>query len=139
MAGGQWMKYTVNIASSGTYSFVTRVASASSGNTFRFKVDGIDRTGSMYIPNTGAGDVYQFVAMDDMWLDAGRHVVRLVVDGTGPSKGNFDYFTINQYFPPQFCDPEWWEIQECQNGGGSWDYAICGCTYSCLEWQCQVY
>lgn len=139
MAGGQWMKYTVNIASSGTYSFVTRVASASSGNTFRFEVDGIDRTGSMYIPNTGAGDVYQFVAMDDIWLDAGRHVVRLVVDGTGPSKGNFDYFTINQYFSPQFCDPEWWEIQECQNGGGSWDYAICGCTYGCLEWQCQVY
>jgi Carbohydrate binding module (family 6) len=139
MAGGQWMKYTVNIVSSGTYSFVTRVASASGGNTFRFEVDGIDRTGSLYIPNTGSGDLYQFVAMDDIWLDAGQHVVRLVVDGTGPAKGNFDYFTINPYFPPQFCDPEWWELDECRNGGGSWDYSICACQYGCIMRACEAY
>jgi hypothetical protein len=139
MAGGQWMKYTVNIASSGTYSFVARVASTSGGNTFRFEVDGTDRTGSLYIPNTGSGDVYQFVAIDDIWLAAGQHVVRLVVDGTGSWKANFDYFTINPYFPPQFCDPEWWEIDECRNGGGSWDYSICGCQYGCITRACELY
>jgi len=82
-------------------------------------------------------NVYQFATINDIWLDAGRHVFRVVVDGSGMGKGNFDYFTINQYFPPQFCDPEWWELEECRNGGGSWDYSICGCTYGCINRVCK--
>jgi hypothetical protein len=138
-SGGQWMNYTVNIASSGTYTFEARVASAYSGGTFHVEVDGLDRTGPVSIPNTGSGNVYQFATINDIWLDAGRHVFRVVVDGTGMGKGNFDYFTINQYFPPQFCDPEWWELEECRNGGGSWDYSICGCQYGCITRQCEIY
>lgn len=128
-AGGQWMAYTVNVASTGSYTFEARVASPYAGNTFHVEVDGVDRTGPLYIPNTGSGDVYQFVTVNDIWLDAGQRVIRVVIDGTGQDKGNFDYFTINPYFPPQFCNPEWWEIQNCQNSGGSWDYALCGCNY----------
>lgn len=139
-AGGQWMNYTTNVASSGSYSFTARVASANGGNTFHFEVDGVDRTGPLYIPNTGSADAYQFVTIDDIWLDAGQRVVRVVVDGTGDGKGNFDYFTINPYFPPQVCNPEPWEIQDCQNSGGSWDYGLCGCQYyGCYNRWCEVY
>jgi hypothetical protein len=77
--------------------------------------------------------------MNDIWFDAGQHVFRVVIDGSGAGKGNFDYFTINPYFPPQFCNPEWWELEECRNGGGSWDYSICGCTYGCITRQCEIY
>ena len=139
-AGGQWMNYTVNVASTGSYTFETRVASWSSWNTFHVEVDGVDRTGPIYIPNTGSGDVYQFVTVNDIWLDAGQRVIRVVIDGSGSGKGNFDYFTINPYFPPQFCNPEWWEIQDCQNAGGSWDYGSCACNYWCLSGGiCQMY
>jgi Carbohydrate binding module (family 6) len=140
MAGGQWMKYTVNVASSGSYSFMTRAGSLSNGNTFRFEVDGIDRTGPISIPYTGSAAVYDFVSVNDIWLDAGQHVIRLVVDGSGQALGNFDYITINPYYPPQFCNPEWWQIQDCQNGGGSWDYGLCGCQYyGCYNQWCNVY
>ena len=111
------MNYTVNVASTGSYSFETRVASSGSWNTFHVEIDGVDRTGPIYIPNTGSGDAYQFVTVNDIWLDAGQRVIRVVIDGSGAGKGNFDYFTINPYFPPQFCNPEWWEIQDCQNAG----------------------
>lgn len=65
------------------------------------EVDGIDRTGPISIPNTGSGSAFQFVTVNDIWFDAGKHVFRVVIDGSGGGKGNFDYFTINPYFPPQ--------------------------------------
>jgi hypothetical protein len=134
------MNYTVNIVSTGSYSFEARVASPYSGNTFHVEVDGVDRTGPIYIPNTGSGDAYQFVVVNDIWLDAGQRIIRVVTDGAGSGKGNFDYFTINPYYPPQFCDPAWWELQDCQNGGGSWDYGLCACNYGCLNGGiCEVY
>lgn len=140
-AGGQWMNYTANISSAGTYTFEARVASPFSGGTFHVEVDGMDRTGPISIPNTGSEDVYQFVTVNDIWFGAGQHVFRVVIDGSGEGKGNFDYFTINPYFPPQFCDPEWWELDECRNGGGSWDYSICACQYGCItqQRQCELY
>lgn len=137
-AGGQWMNYTVNVGFTGSYSFEARVASLYGGNTFHVEVDGVDRTGSISIPNTGSGDVYQFITVNDIWLDAGQRVVRVVTDGAGSGKGNFDYFTINPYYPPQFCDPQWWELQECQNGGGYWDYGLCTCHYQCQFGICEA-
>lgn len=127
--GGQWMSYTVNVSSSGSYSFTARVASPYSGNTFHFEVDGVDVTGPIYIPNTGSWNSYQFVNVDNIWIDAGQPVISLVVDGSGPDKGNFDSFSISPYVPPPICDPEWWEINNCQMSGGYWDYSLCQCNY----------
>ena len=64
------MNYTVNISSAGTYTFEARVASPFSGGTFHVEVDGIDRTGPVSIPNTGSGSAFQFVTVNDIWLDA---------------------------------------------------------------------
>ena len=134
------MVRNVNVTSSGSYSFMTRAGSLSNGNTFRFEVDGIDRTGPISIPYTGSAAVYDFTTVNDIWLDAGQHVFRVVVDGSGQDLGNFDYFTINPYYPPQVCNPEQWEIQDCENGGGSWDYGLCGCQYyGCYNRWCEVY
>ncbi|HKR61671.1 MAG TPA: carbohydrate-binding protein, partial [Pyrinomonadaceae bacterium] len=138
--GGQWMSYTVNVASSGYYTFTARVASASTWNTFHVEVNGVDVTGPVYIPNTGSGEIYQFVSVNNIPLEGGQRTLSVVIDGSGPDKGNFDYFTIDPYYPPQICDPEWWEIQDCQNSGGSWDYGLCGCVYyGCYNRQCEVY
>lgn len=132
--GGQWMNYTVNINSSGSYTFAARVASPSGGNTFHFEVDGVDKTGPIYIPATGSWEAFQFVTVDDVWLDAGEHIMRLVIDGAGQHFGNFDYFSISPYSPPTYCSPEWWEIQNCQNSGGYWDYGLCYCNYGPIHY-----
>jgi hypothetical protein len=138
--GGEWMSYTVNVSASGYYTFTARVASANNSNTFHLEVDGVDVTGPIYIPNTGSGNTYQFVSVDNIPLEGGQRTLSVVVDGAGPDKGNFDYFTVDPYYPPQYCNPEWWEIQDCQNSGGSWDYGLCGCAYyGCYNHQCEVY
>jgi len=94
------MSYTVNLASSGNYTFTARVASPNSWNTFHLEVDGADITGPIYIPNTGSGDTYQFVGFDNIPLVAGQRTLSVVIEGSGAGKGNFDYFTIEPYFPP---------------------------------------
>lgn len=127
--GGQWMNYTVNISSSGSYTFEARVASPYDWNSFHVQVDGVNRTGSLYIPNTGSWDAYQFVTLDDIWLDAGQHVVTLVAEGDANAKANFDYFRFNPYIAPPTCDPSWWETRDCQYYGGWWDFDQCACQY----------
>jgi hypothetical protein len=128
-AGEQWMTYTVDVTSSGSYTFEAGIASTGSWNTFHVEVDGVDVTGPIGIPNTGSGEAFQPVTFENIWLEAGRHIVTIEVDGSGPNKGNFDYFSFNPYVPPWVCDPPWWEINQCQSGGGSWDYGMCACNY----------
>lgn len=127
--GGQWMNYTVNISSSGSYTFDTSVASSVGGGTFHFEVDGIDKTGPIGIPYTGSNSAFQSVVVDDIYLDAGQHTVKLVVDGSGQNVASFDSFTVNPYIAPEVCNPPYWEIQDCQISGGYWDNYFCQCNY----------
>lgn len=127
--GGQWMNYTVNISSSRSYTFDTSVASSAGGGTFHFEVDGVDKTGPISIPYTGSDSTFQSVVVDDIYLDAGQHSVRLVVEGTGQNVASFDSFTVNPYIVPEVCDPPYWEIENCQWSGGYWDNYFCQCNY----------
>lgn len=131
-SGGQWMNYTVNIAQTRSYTFEARVSSVNSGNTFHVEVDGVDKTGPILIPNTGAANVFNFVSVEDIFLDAGQRMIRLVVDGSGANKGNFDYFTISPYDPVVYCNPDYWELESCHMTGGYWDYDLCACNYGPL-------
>lgn len=127
-SGGQWMNYTVNISSTGSYSFDTRVAS-SVGGTFHFEVDGVDKTGSLVIPNTGSSSAFQSVIIDDIYLDAGQHTVRLVIEGSGENVASFDNFSVNPYLVPETCNPQYGEIENCNWNGGYWDNYFCQCNY----------
>lgn len=127
--GGEWLKYTVQIDTSGSYSFTTRVASPSGGQAFHFEVDGVNKTGPIFIPATGSWGSFRFVTVDDVWLDAGQRTVRLVIDGSGQNVGNFDHFTIDPYTAPELCQPTSTELQTCRNFGGFWDYSSCVCNY----------
>lgn len=123
------MNYTVNISSSRTYTFDTRVASSVGGGTFHFEVDGVNITRPIGIPNTGSDSAFQSVVIDDIYLNAGQHSIRLVVEGAGRNVASFDSFTVNPYIVPEVCDPPYWEIQSCQNSGGYWDSYFCQCNY----------
>lgn len=128
--GGEWMNYTVNIAASQTYTISARVASPYYGNTFHVEVDGVNKTGPIAIPYTGSGDTYQFVSVDNIWLDAGAHMMTVVVDSYGQSAGNFDYFAINPYYTPPSCHPTSAQLGACRHIGGIWDYDACYCDSS---------
>ena len=127
--GGQWMNYTVNIATTGTYTIAANVASASGGNTFHVELDGVDKTGAIAIPNTGSFNAYQVVSINNISLPAGQHMLTLVIDGSLQVAGNFDYLSINPYQAPPACNPSSAMINACFRHGGDWDYDLCQCVY----------
>lgn len=97
VVGGEWLKYTVDVKTAGTYSLDVRVASSGNGGTFHVEVNGVDVTGSMTVPNTGAWQTWKTITKTGVVLAAGEQVIRFVMDSngaSGTSVGNFNWFTI---------------------------------------------
>jgi endonuclease/exonuclease/phosphatase family metal-dependent hydrolase len=93
--GGEWLRYTVNVTSSGQYTAVVRVASLGTGGTFHIAFDGVDQTGQMRVPNTGGWGTYQDVSAA-VTLEAGVHVMHLVFDSNGSGAvGNFNWLRFD--------------------------------------------
>ena len=77
-AGGEWMKYTIDVRASGRYTLLLRLASDFSSGAMRVEIDGIDLTGRIAIPETGGEQDWTTIARTGLELTAGRHVMRVV-------------------------------------------------------------
>lgn len=93
---GEWLEYTVQVASTGTYTFEARVASLGAGGTFHLEEDGRDLTGPLAMPDTGAWQQYTPVRKEGVTLEAGTRVLRLVLDSPGVNAfmGNINSFQL---------------------------------------------
>jgi predicted Rdx family selenoprotein len=104
VAVGEWLKYTVSVAATASYTFEARVASPGTGGTFHVEIDGVDATGALAVPNTGGWQTWRSVLLGGIPLTAGSHVMRVVIDTNGPLGyfGNLNYF---RWTPPGFNNP----------------------------------
>ncbi|MBP7570882.1 MAG: carbohydrate-binding protein [Acidobacteria bacterium] len=95
IAAGEWLKYSVNAASAGTYRFDARVASPGVGGTFHLEANGVDVTGPMTIPDTGGWQSWRTVSANVV-LAAGPQVLRVVFDRNGASgaAGNLNFIRL---------------------------------------------
>lgn len=93
---GEWLQYTVNVGTAGSYDLEFRVASSGSGGTFHLEVNGTNVTGSVTVPNTGGWQTWATVKKAGVTLPAGTQTWRLVLDTNGPSGGvgNFNYINV---------------------------------------------
>ena len=93
---GEWLNYTVTVASAGNYDLDFRVASGGSGGTFHVEVNGVDKTGPITVPNTGGWQTWVTVRRSAVALPAGTQVWRLVMDTNGATTavGNFNSITV---------------------------------------------
>lgn len=101
---GEWLLYTVNVATSGTYTVGASLGSPAAGGSIHIEVDGVDKIGPMAVPNTGGWGSYQTITKSGVQLSAGPHTIRLVLD-TNSGNGyvaNFDFlnFTLATSPPP---------------------------------------
>nr|WP_330217428.1 PKD domain-containing protein [Methanosphaerula palustris] len=84
---GEWLAYTVNVTTAGTYNAGFRVASSHSGSTVQVYVDdGTTPVATVSVPNTGDWPAFQTVSMP-VTLPAGQHRLML--------KFPTDYVNIN--------------------------------------------
>lgn len=74
---GEWLEYTVEVATAGAYDVIARVASEGSGGSFNLEFDGVDKTGAIGFPATGGFQTWVDVVKENIVLDAGVQVMRL--------------------------------------------------------------
>ena len=100
---GEWLTYTVNVATAGSYDFDVRVAAPIPGGKFHLEVDGNDVTGALAVPNTGGWQTWQNVKRTAVPLAAGTHVLRLALDAASPNGyvANFNYLKVTRSAPSQ--------------------------------------
>jgi alpha-L-fucosidase len=79
---GEWIAYTVTISKSSKYLVSFYIASASDNTMAHLEYDGTDITGVIAFPNTGAFQKWEVVNRT-IKLNAGEHILKLVVDGDG--------------------------------------------------------
>jgi alpha-L-fucosidase len=77
---GEWLSYTVTVSKSASYRILFHVASAYDSGKLHLECDGADKTGIVSIPNT-AGFQNWSVVQKTIKLEAGQHVLKVVVDG----------------------------------------------------------
>jgi hypothetical protein len=80
---GEWLAYTVRVATSGTYAIDLRVASAGTGGTAHIEIDGAKVSGAIALPDTGGWNTWKTVTAPGVNLPAGTHVLKLVIDANG--------------------------------------------------------
>jgi hypothetical protein len=97
VGAGEWLNYSVNVASAGTYDIEARVASAGAGGTFHIEVAAVNKTGAMSVPNTGGWETWTTIRKTGVSLAAGTQILRVVMDtngaGTG-AVGNINFFRV---------------------------------------------
>jgi len=87
--GGEWLEYTVDVAQAGTYDLTARVASLSTGGSFRIERDGVDLTGNVQVPITGGWQTWTTVTAT-LELEAGEQILRFVNLLPDPFRYNLD-------------------------------------------------
>jgi len=92
---GEWLNYTVNVATAGTYTIEARVAASGAGGTFHIEANGVDKTGPMTIPNTGGWQTWTTISKSNVSLSAGSQIWRLVIDSAGTVVGNINYIKVS--------------------------------------------
>ncbi len=83
---GEWLKYTVNVAASGTYLLSVSVASVVAGGSFHLEFDGVKKTPTIFFPKTGGWSDFLTLKIPSLKLTAGTRVMKLVFE-TNSSSG----------------------------------------------------
>ena len=94
----EWLEYTVDVQTAGTYDFVARVASNTTGGGFRIERDGVNLSGDKYFLPTGGWQNWQSVGAT-IELGAGEQVLRFLNLGAFDTEFNFNSMTFTLQGP----------------------------------------
>ncbi len=75
----EWLKYTINVGSTGNYIINIRAAGTNSGKYLHFEIDGTN-VGSVTLPATADWDNGTTTAATSCTMTAGQHVMRVYFD-----------------------------------------------------------
>lgn len=79
---GEWLEYSANVATAGTYDIEIRVACNGDGRTIGLDINSKSISSNIAIPNTTGWQEWQTVTLKDVALAAGPQMIRLTVGST---------------------------------------------------------
>ena len=106
---GEWLKYTVNITSSGTYNVLVNVSAPTTGGKIILSLNGSTIGSILDVPATGGWQNWQYITIPNVWLPQGTSSlqVRLFFGEFNFSYVKFDLITVdleneNNKLPTEF-------------------------------------
>jgi endoglucanase len=87
----EWMMYTVEVDTAGTYDINVRLAADNSNGKFRLEGDGADLTTSIEVASTGGWQAWADVTVNDIVLEAGTNKIRFFMEEPGFNLSSFDF------------------------------------------------
>jgi len=100
----EWLEYSLQVASTGKFNFVSRVAGNAVGKTFRLSIDGVTVGGSQVVPSAGWTS-FADRTLTDVALTAGSHTLRVLFE-TGDTNLNYIDVTPGTVTLPQRIEAE---------------------------------
>ncbi|MFZ9045435.1 MAG: glycosyl hydrolase [Cyclobacteriaceae bacterium] len=102
--GGEWLSYTVDVTTSGSYDFSFRYASgnAAGGGPFLLLLDDQEVTSSILMNTTGDWDAWDSQTVDDVPLSEGKHVLKVLINQGEFNLGKLTFTRTGDlgFFPP---------------------------------------
>lgn len=97
---GEWVEYTIDVATAGLYKLEFRVGAPDPGGRFHAELSDVPgvTTGTLSVPDTNSWDVLRTVSRSGVSLPAGRHVLRVTFDALATGKtaaGGFNWIRIS--------------------------------------------
>lgn len=80
---GEWLEYTVNVATAGNYNVKARISSVSSAGEFILQFNGLPVKTGISVPNTGSNQAWRELEIGTISLNAGEQVMRVEVISGG--------------------------------------------------------
>ena len=82
---GEWVAYSVEVKESGDYDVKFVLSAPSDGGKIHLDFNGKDATGPIAVPNTGSFQKLGGVVKKNVPLEAGKYVMKMVMDANGKS------------------------------------------------------
>ncbi|HEY0465013.1 MAG TPA: carbohydrate-binding domain-containing protein, partial [Polyangiaceae bacterium] len=101
---GEWLEYSLQVATAGKFNLVSRVAGNATGKTIRLLIDGVAVGGSQSVPSTGWA-AFADRTVNDVALGAGTHTLRVLFE-TGDTNLNYIDLTPGPATLPQRIEAE---------------------------------
>jgi hypothetical protein len=94
---GEWLNFTVNVATAGSYVIDFRVASKGAGGKLHVE-SGAAKTSAIAVPNTGAWQTWTTVTSSNITLAAGKQILKVRMDTNGPggAVANLNWFAVRK-------------------------------------------
>lgn len=93
---GEWLEYTVDVETAGSYDMDLRVACSGDGRTVNVSMDGTDIAADVAIPNTAGWQTWQTVKVSGIDLTPGQKIMRLTIGETDYVNLNYVTFTLTK-------------------------------------------